>query len=198
VFGPDGTLYLAQTTASGDRLIALGPDGRVKAGWPYEVPGKLEWTACGDGCANVPESPGIAPDGSVVLTLGPGIYLVRPDGTTKPGWPYLLPEGTSIPEAVPFDTPGGGTFKALLTEDGRIYLPRLDQRYTDAHHDLMCLLLDGSLCQGWPVRMPLPIDNVWLDEEGALVATLIAGGDTWPQVTLLPDGTIVERGTPGD
>ncbi len=198
VFGPDGTVYLAQSSESGDRVIALGLDGRVKAGWPYEVPGELESTACGDGCADVPESPGIGPDGSVVITLGTGIYLVRPDGTTEPGWPYLLPEGTSIPNAAPTDTPGGGMFKALLTDDGRIYLPRLDERYADAHHDLMCLLPDGSLCPGWPVRMPFPIDNIWLDEEGALVATLIAGDYTWPQVSLLPDGTIVERETPGD
>jgi hypothetical protein len=37
--GPDGTLYLATRAGSGatihDAVVALGPDGRVRAGWPY-------------------------------------------------------------------------------------------------------------------------------------------------------------------
>lgn len=194
VFGADFTVYLAQTTDSADRIIALGPDGQVKPGWPYAVPGELEWTVCGAGCANVPESPGVAPDGSVVFYLDAGIYLIRPDGGVKDGWPYLLPKGTSIPMPAPVDTPAAGAFRAVIGSDGRIYMPRADGRYSTPHDDMMCLLLDGTLCPGWPVRLPHEVQGYRLDESGTLQVELNAGDGSWPVITILPDGTIVEDG----
>ena len=47
--GPESTLYLprqARDTSVGGRIIAVGPDGRVRAGWPVELtrPGAEFWS----------------------------------------------------------------------------------------------------------------------------------------------------------
>jgi hypothetical protein len=196
VYGPDGTLYLAQSTEAGDRIIALGPDGQMKSGWPYAVPGRLEWTVCGAGCANVPDAPLIAPDGSIYDNFNSGIYMVGADGRPIDGWPYLLPKKTSVPSACREDTPGCDGFDPVLTNDGRIYLPRTDERYGTTHEDMICLLLDGSLCQGWPVRLPNAVDNFEIDEHGTVHVWLIDNrvGPN-PQVEITLDGTILQVAT---
>lgn len=47
--GPDGNLYLplqARDVSFGGSLVAVGPDGRVPAGWPVELkrPGSEFWS----------------------------------------------------------------------------------------------------------------------------------------------------------
>ena len=194
VYGPDGTVYLAQSTDSGDRILALGPDGRMKAGWPYVLPGKLEWTICGAGCANVPDAPLIAPDGSIYDNFLSGIYVVGADGRPRKGWPYLLPKETWVPSACRQDTPGCEGFDPVLTDEGRIYLPRTDGRYATEHDDMMCLLLDGSLCPGWPVRLPGSVGNFEVGARGTVHVWVIAERDgPNPQIEITPDGTILHR-----
>lgn len=192
VFGPDGTLYLAQSSAAGDRLLAFDPDGDVKAGWPYAIDGQLAWTACGDGCRNVPRAPLLAPDGAITEAYFDGIYMVRPDGTAKPGWPYVMPAGTGLGYSGKGDVPGGGVFAPVLTPDGRIYLPRTDGRYAVVHDDMMCLRLDGSFCPGWPVALPdgWSADYFSVDADGTVRVDLL--GNEYRAITIDPDGTVHE------
>ena len=193
-YGPDGTVYLTQSTDAGDRLIALDANGQIKAGWPYAIPGALEWTICGAGCANVPDAPLIAPDGSIYDNFLSGIYVVGADGRPRKGWPYLLPKETWVPSACRQDTPGCEGFDPVLTDEGRIYLPRTDVRYATEHDDMMCLLLDGSLCPGWPVRLPGSVGNFEVGAGGTVHVWVIAERDgPNPQIEITPDGTILHE-----
>jgi hypothetical protein len=85
--GPDGTLYLplqARSSKVGGNLVAVGPNGRVRAGWPVELtrPGSEFWSIAvgSDGTiyalAIEPEAGGassatilaLAPDSTVLYT----------------------------------------------------------------------------------------------------------------------------------
>jgi LysM repeat protein len=207
VFGTDRTLYLAlsagpeEDQAPGE-IIALGPDGRVKAGWPYLVPGSLPFAEPGPGpVVSVPQPPMVAPDGSVYGTFQFGIYRVRPDGRAVAGWPYVLPNGTGVATCCLGDIPGppeGSVFKPARTSDGSFYLPRNDGRYATGHVDMMCLLDDGTLCPGWPVKLPdgASVSDFSVGEDGVVDVTL-AGffGEFFDSVpiTIRPDGTLLHR-----
>lgn len=80
-FGPDGTLYLVvfQTDATGVQaeVLALGPDGQPKPGWPYRLPI--------DSDSGVVPSLTVSPDGRLFVRRGysEGSFLLAldPDGT---------------------------------------------------------------------------------------------------------------------
>jgi LysM repeat protein len=177
-YGPDGTIYLAQTNDAGDWIIALGPDGKVKEGWPYAVPGELNWTVCGAGCPNVPDKPRVAADGTVYDSFisnvhavehgqqASGVYVVGSDGQPKEGWPYVLPKGTSIPSSCRGELYGCPPFDPLMADDARIYMPWYDERSGAPHDDLVCLTPGGTLCPGWPVLLPGATDDFEIDEHG--------------------------------
>ncbi len=204
VFGSDGTVYVAQTTDAGDRIIALGADGQMKEGWPYAVPGKLEWTVCGAGCPNVPRWPHVSPDGSIYDSFisnvhavehgsqASGIYIVGPDGQVEDGWPYVLPKGTVIPNAL--GTPGWSSFAPVMADDGRIYVPWYDERSGTPHDELVCLTPGGTMCPGWPVRLPHPAaGDPEIDEHGNLQVLLREPGSPGQtKITVRPNGTIVK------
>jgi hypothetical protein len=193
VYGPDGAVYLAQTTDAGDWIIALGPDGKVKEGWPYAVPGELKWTVCGAGCANVPDNPQVAADGTVYDSFDSGIYAVGPDGQAKEGWPYVLPKGTSIPSACRGQLYGCPPFDPVMADDGRVYVPRYDERSGAPHDDLVCLTPGGTLCPGWPVRLPGATDDFEIDERGNVKVSLgEPENSSQTKITVRHDGTIVE------
>jgi LysM repeat protein len=193
VYGPDGTVYLAQSTDVGDRLIALDADGQIKAGWPYPVPGKLEWTVCGAGCADVPRWPQVSPDGSVYDSFDSGIYIVGPDGQARAGWPYVLPKGTSIPHML--GTPGWSAIPPVIGGDGQVYVPWHDERSGAPHDDLICLTPGGAMCPGWPVRLPQrAAREVEIDEDGIVHVWLADDPGAPPslEIKVRPDGTIVD------
>jgi LysM repeat protein len=193
VYGPDGTVYLAQTTDAGDRIIALDADGQIKEGWPYPVPGKLEWTVCGAGCANVPRWPQVLPDGSIYDSFDSGIYVVGPDGQARAGWPYVLPKGTSIPHML--GTPGWSAIAPVIGRDGRVYVPWYDERSGTPHHDLICLTPAGAMCPGWPIRLPQrAAGKLEIDEHGIVHVWLADDPGAPPSLELevRPDGSIVE------
>jgi hypothetical protein len=192
-FGPDGTVYLAQSTDAGDRLIALDADGQIKEGWPYPILGKLEWTVCGAGCANVPRWPQVLPDGSIYDSFDSGIYIVGPDGQAKEGWPYLLPKGTSIPDML--GTPGWSAIAPVIGADGRVYVPWFDERSGTQHYDLICLTPGGAMCPGWPIRLPQrAARELEIDEHGIVHVWLADDPGAPPRIELevRPNGTIVE------
>jgi hypothetical protein len=83
--GPDGTLYLALeagNTTVGGSLVAVGPDSRLRPGWPVELrrPGAEFWSVV------------VGPDGTVyALAIEPGagdassasILAIAPDSTVR-------------------------------------------------------------------------------------------------------------------
>lgn len=69
------------------RIAIIGRDGKVASGWPRTVRG-------------VSSAPAIGEDGTVYVTAGDScasaagrVVALRPDGSTRPGWPARLPAG---------------------------------------------------------------------------------------------------------
>lgn len=150
----------------------------------------------------------VAPDGSAFDSFVTGIYMVGPDGRAAFGWPYLLPADTHNISCCLGDTPGRENHRPVRTESGRVYLPRRDERHDAQHDDLMCLLADGTICPGWPVRFAdgTWIDGWWTDEQGAYHEGFavdergvvhvrlndFTGAEPW-SAYVQPDGTVFHR-----
>jgi hypothetical protein len=90
--GPDDTLYLllaAADTKSGGSIVAIAPDGQVRAGWPVQLPaaGAGFWSAV------------VGSDGTVyALAVEPSasrnswtLYAIGPDGTVRARTPVVKP-----------------------------------------------------------------------------------------------------------
>jgi hypothetical protein len=82
---PDGTLYLplhARAASVGGSLVAVGPDGRVRAGWPVELkrPGSEFWSVVvgADGTAFV-----LAIEPESARTSSASILAIAPDSTVR-------------------------------------------------------------------------------------------------------------------
>lgn len=191
VFGPDGTVYLAQSTESGDRIIALGPDGQSRPGWPHALPGAFFTYVC----EGMPLVPRLTSSGRLFDVFDAGVYMVEPDGRTAPGWPYLFPPGTSAAHGARDHTPCCGVLGPVLTDDGRVYVPRTDARYPLVHDDMLCLLLDGTPCPGWPVRLPRPVARFEVDPSGTVRVQLYVEKTPgeYPGIAIRPDGSLVHE-----
>jgi hypothetical protein len=105
----DGTVYVASgarpigaeaLVPSSVTITAIGPNGKVLAGWPYQTPKALHY---------VNREPLVfGPDGRVCITdMKPGsasgdaasivIYCVGRDGKTLAGWPYSFAHHLAFP-----------------------------------------------------------------------------------------------------
>lgn len=194
-FEPDGTLYLGQSMPGKDRIVALGSDGRAKPGWPYIVPGELASKTTEANLIDVPRAPSIAPDASLYDAFNSGIYMVRPNGRVKAGWPYVMPPGMSLPSPPNDESPILSPFEPVLTADGRMYLPRRDRRQATTHDDLICLLENGTLCPGWPVKLPngTTVDQFYVDGQDMVQLSVGRdGGYTYTWLSIRPNGTIID------
>ncbi|MBF6604213.1 MAG: hypothetical protein IVW53_01335 [Chloroflexi bacterium] len=128
--GPDGTVYTSPTSSTlPNALLALGPDGRPKLGWPVALPDPYMSTVA------------FGPDGSIYVatitkdgTAG-HLVVIGPDGAIRPGWPYPTT---------------GSTGQLLVGPDGTVYA--LLSSKTDGD-SLLALNSDGRLKSGWPYRL---------------------------------------------
>lgn len=113
--GADGTILV-----KGDEVVALGPDGHSRPGWPYRPAGALAGPCLDSECYGGHGAPGLGPDGTVYLieyktnSAGVRAEVVAIDrrGRLKPGWPYRLPFDAN--------TVSIGVFNVSL--DGRLFI----------------------------------------------------------------------------
>jgi outer membrane protein assembly factor BamB len=179
VVGADGTVYYVSATY---KVYAHDRAGEVKAGWPVAVPGT------GNGCG--PESPHLAPDGTIYL-VGDQVLALSPDGGSRPGWPYR-PAGQLIGPC--FDTECyGGHGAPTFAPDGTVHLVVYHTDAAGIRAEVVALDRQGQPKPGWPYRLPFDANTV---DIGALTVSLegrlFVGGGSSPDVLLAvdPDGTL--------
>jgi hypothetical protein len=119
-FGPDGTLYLAiemtpDSPSQRSQVLAIGPDGRSRAGWPFRPGSLYVWVELG-------------PDGSIWVWMSnanavtPRLVALGSDGAIQPGWPVLGPPNI---HEMAFDAHGKPFF--VVRPQGLDYLETIDR-----------------------------------------------------------------------
>jgi hypothetical protein len=135
-FGPDGSLYVAAQVGSPGawtwKLHRLSPDGKETAGFPVDLPAVPSCDVAvneGDAfidCQDEEEETGVVTS---------EITVIRPDGSTRDGWPVRMP---------------GGFQAAGFAPDGRVYLYAWSG---EAQIKISALAPDGTEVSGWPRKI---------------------------------------------
>ena len=145
-------------------VVALGPDGRLRPGWPRPLPGGCPgFTLGSDGAVRAWWYEGVVAGISLDARLTRYTALA-PDGQDLPGWPIGSPGVASGP---------------VIGSDGTLY-------YVSARGEVFAHDLNGRVRPGWPVRLPGPVAPTLLPDgrlfftfDDQLVA-LTADGDPAP------------------
>ena len=179
VVADDGTVYYVSATY---KVYAHDRAGEVKPGWPVAAPGA--GNACG------PESPHLAPDGTLYV-VGDEVLALSPAGRSRPGWPYR-PTGQLIGPC--FDSECyGGHGAPTFAPDGTLYLIVYHTNGAGTRAEVVALDRQGQPKPGWPYRLPFDANTI---DIGALTVSLegrlLVGGGSSPDVLLGldPDGTL--------
>jgi len=177
VVDADGTVYYLSAT---DKLYAHDRAGEVKAGWPVAVPG------AGSGCG--PESPHLAPDGTIYV-VGDEVVALFPDGRSRSGWPYR-PTGQTGGPCLDSECFGGHGAPAF-GPDGTVYLVVFHTEQAAVRAEIVALDRQGQPRPGWPYRLPFDPTSVGV---GATVSPdgrlYVRGGNVL--LALDPDGSITD------
>jgi hypothetical protein len=170
-FGPDGSLYVAARVGTPGawswNLHRLSPDGKVMAGFPVDLPALSSCDLLvneGDAfidCQDEDEETGVVTS---------EVTVIRPDGSTRLGWPVRMPGG--------FQAAGFGP-------DGRVYLYAGSG---EAQIKITALASDGTEVSGWPRKVQGEGEpGVQIDAQGRVRVT--SHSDITEQCGL-PDNTV--------
>ncbi|HEY6569809.1 MAG TPA: hypothetical protein VIZ22_05940 [Candidatus Limnocylindrales bacterium] len=180
--GADGTLYYVSRTY---RAYAHDLTGEIKAGWPVPAPGASG--ACG------PETPSLAPDGTVFI-VGDAVWARSPDGGRRPGWPYR-PRGSLVGPCFDSECYGGHQAPAFGA-DGTAYLVAYRSAPGGVRAEIVALDSEGQVKPGWPYRLPFDANEVSVgpisvSPDGRVI---VQGGGWSPYILLAldPDGTLAD------
>ena len=172
VFGADGTIYLnvLGLGTSPCKVTALDRSGRVRPGWPVELPTGFGPIAGGLGS---PLSPVPGVDGTVYVAavdtnLMGFITAFDPSGAAIPGWPYRLPQAFSaFQDDGPQSSAANPLFVKSASGSGLLYLV-LDDR-------IVALGADGKVAPGWPYVLGGSYEGAsWAASMGAPDGGLVA------------------------
>jgi hypothetical protein len=224
-FGADGTAYvvtgyvggwraLVAPTSRRNLVVALRPDGRPRAGWPYEFAADVAPLPPGVGEGEIPPSqpPVVGPDGTIYVTAGQVGGVTSPDlvyaftagGSPKRGWPYAtrLSDG-SLGVGTTGYSPGA--LPPVPSSGGVAYLAERVGSGTAAHDEIAALGADGRSLPGWPCSLAggQGVGASACLRTPASVRFPVAGlvfGQTECWLGFAPDGTLVfevlAQGTP--
>ncbi len=182
--GPDGAIVYA----AGTRLVALGPDGTVRPGWPVAIP-RVH-----------PECGGfevlLGPDGTVGAVAGDRILAFTRGGRRKPGWPFVPPAGFTGSPCVN-DAPW--VPRPAIDPDGTLYVPTwAEAQDAEGFGRVGITAVDvlGRVIPGWPYAAAARSGGgtgaeALVFAAGHLYATLVQDcTGTATLVALEPDGSI--------
>ncbi len=128
IVGADGSAFVVSTASHRTTVMALDPDGKARAGWPYHVNLEMQLTGIchpGDtGCVQRYTTPQVS-DSNVLYLLeagstpssGGSLFAIGPNGKVRPGWPVGLRRAGSMFWSVTVN-PSGGVW-ALAIEPER-------------------------------------------------------------------------------
>ncbi len=192
----DGTFYAQVATSAAANapieIVALGPDGSIRPGWPVRVPG--EAFALGPGglvYAWGVETNGVPLPSTTPLRILRSTYtILGPDGRPRPGWPVTI-QGPAAPPAI---APDGSILVTVGGEPGQA------QR-------VEAIGTDGKVRTGWPYTLPSGVEAwsygigegnpprlspPWLGPDGTAYVAVDHRGDVGSQgvIALAPDGTV--------
>lgn len=116
--GADGTLYTTTgATGQAEAVLALGPDGRERAGWPFRLPAGFEAMpfAPQEGSPARATAPWVSPDGTVLLPIDwpaeagepQGLLLLSASGQVVDSGQLRLPAGSRFANVGGYSTGGG-------------------------------------------------------------------------------------------
>jgi hypothetical protein len=208
-FGPDGRIYPTSSTEAGaTRLLVFDRDGRAVPVGSEQLPIEPARAWSGEGPANRPIAPLVAPDGtSYVIGEADGravVFGIDPSGRLMAGWPHraatpLASQGscTSGSET------GCGTWLAVpsVGQDGTVYLP-LAAPDAQIGGSFDAVGPDGTSLAGWPMHLARrgaearsilggPDGTIW-----ALAVEPESGGSTSATILAVTnDGTVLSRTT---
>jgi hypothetical protein len=149
--GPDGTLYVGLE----QQIVALGPDGTPRPGWPVAVPSSLTgMVLAADGTLYAESWSGSAAQGDTLTALGP-------DGRARTGWPVSLPAGGAQP--------------LLVAADGTVYDMSQLSGWPNQAMRINALDPSGHPKAGWPVTLRGAEPGMALAPDGALYAWWFEG-----------------------
>ncbi len=129
----NGTLYLTIAKKGGTRLVALGPDGRLRAGWPRLVPEGASLTLGPAGRVWVTWRVYGADSGECGLPVWTRYEVLGRDGRKVRGWPVSIHGWSSDPTVARSGT------TTIATQAGR----------------LVAYSLAGVVRAGFPTAIPI-------------------------------------------
>jgi hypothetical protein len=147
----DGTLYVGLE----QQIVALGPDGTPRAGWPVAVRSTVTGMVLAADSTLYAESwSGSAAQGDTLSALGP-------DGRTKTGWPVSLPAGGAQP--------------LLVATDGTVYDMSQLSGWPNQAMRISALDPSGHAKAGWPLTLRGAEPGMALAPDGTLYAWWFEG-----------------------
>ena len=170
---------IAYTSAT-DKIWAHGPDGEVRAGWPFEAPSDVDPTTIG---APIGRSDGylVVPflehtDDTHGNTLQ-GLFLLDPDGRLVGGRPVWL--STLLETRCLFgDTPCAADVDPVFGPDGMLYVslgapPTIEPEPGDDPGGEILAIdpTSGAVIDGWPVALGADVHglDIGFDASGNVV-----------------------------
>jgi hypothetical protein len=162
--------------SAGARVWRHAPDGEVRPGWGFQLD-VMAPPVAGSGVGLVAFVQPTFEDGDRVVVLGSNGAVVSED---------FAPLGGSVETSCLFgDTPCVGLILPAFAPDGRLYVALMPQGIHDVSGDglgtgsIVALAPDGSIVDGWPVRLPARhrATHLAVDIDGGLVVDVVACGE---------------------
>jgi hypothetical protein len=175
-FGPDGTVYMAALDST---VIALGPDGVTRAGWPVALPSGDQPFPGTLALGSLIPQPPIVDDRGRVYVAGKNLQgqatltAIDRSGKTPNGWPLTF---DSYPAA------GGGDYgfgPSPVTEPVLVRMPSGRGRiYMALNDEIAAIDESGKPVPQWQVGLPGIGDSwygIWATPDGGLVVAVAQG-----------------------
>jgi outer membrane protein assembly factor BamB len=171
-FGPDGRIALTSASSGQrtSRILLVDRDrvavSAISAAIPIATVDEAHFSDTGGCVTFIPETPLLAPDGTIVVysDLVSAVYALDPSLKIAPGWPFepVMPLVRARPGFESEHEAGycPAPVRPAIGSDGTLYLP-LEARDETIGGSLVAVGQDGRVRPGWPVELRRPGSEFW-------------------------------------